>query len=68
MDGREDTFAGAGMSSEVTITPEMIEAGVDAVCKVDWRFDSYEDVAAAIYRAMHSVVAVRKQLLGAEIE
>ena len=38
--------------SEIEITPEMIEAGTEAFCGYDSRFEGPEDVVAEIFQAM----------------
>jgi hypothetical protein len=58
-----------GTSDEaIEITPEMIEAGIDAICKIDWRFETYEEAALSIYKAMRLASAGRHRLLSLEIE
>jgi hypothetical protein len=39
-------------SDDVEITPEMIEAGVDAISKIHWEMDRFDEMAASIYMAM----------------
>lgn len=37
---------------QIEITPEMVEAGVEAYCDRDFRFGDREDLVSAIYVAM----------------
>jgi hypothetical protein len=44
-------------ATKVEITPEMIKAGVAALYGTDKRFDSDEEIAAKIFRAMAAKVS-----------
>ncbi len=54
-----DVIAGLDRDKEAEITPDMIEAGVDALAGFSARDDSYEDVVRDIFTAM-TVVRRRK--------
>jgi hypothetical protein len=42
-------------SNDIEVTPEMIAAAVNALSRVDFRMDSYEEIARAVYVAMTEV-------------
>ena len=44
-----DSLKGAG---DVNLTPEMVEAGVEAYCGFDERFESLQEMIGRVYCAM----------------
>ena len=46
--------------SKIEITPEMIEAEVDAVSRIHWEMDRFEEMAVSIYEAMVRAERLRK--------
>lgn len=42
-------------ADEIEITPEMIRSGVEYYYRGDLRFDTAEEIVAAIYKAMSSI-------------